>query len=119
VIKCYIKIVPVAFILLLSAACNNSGEVKQERYYPKSPIGVVNINTATIEELMCLPLIDTHKAQLIIEWRTKHPFKRVEEIIYVPLIGEYTYLHLRKYLVVKGKTTLKHDVLLDDKKKKS
>ena len=109
--KNYKKVVTVLFILLLSVACNNPHEINQERSYPKSPLGVININTASKEELMLLPLISEEKSQFIIEWRNKHPFKRVEEIIYVPRIGEYTYLQLRKYLVVEGKTTLKHKIL--------
>ena len=111
----YIKILLV-FCLLLPA-CQESGEVLHERGYPKSPAGVVNINKATLEELMCLPLINQQKAQLIIEWRKKHPFKRVEEIILVRQIGEYTYLQLRKYAVVKGKTTLKRKILYQKRKK--
>jgi len=111
VAKSYKKIVKVLFILLFSVACNNPYEINQERSYPKSPVGVVNINTASKEELMHLPLISEEKAHFIIEWRKKYPFKRVEEIIYVPRIGEFTYLQLRKYLVVEGKTTLKQKVL--------
>jgi len=111
----YIKILLV-FCLLLPA-CKKSEEVFHERGYPKSPAGVVNINRATLEELMRLPLINEQKAKLIIEWRKNHPFKSVEEIILVPQIGEYTYLQLRKYAVVKGKTTLKKKILYRKRKK--
>lgn len=68
---------------------------------------------------MRLPMISEEKAQLIIEWRKKYPFKRVEEIIYVPRIGEYTYLKLRKYLVVEGQTTLKGKISINNQKKRA
>ena len=51
----------------------------------------VNINTATIEELTTLTGIGESKAKLIIEYRTKKPFEKIEDIMNVSGIGESAY----------------------------
>lgn len=97
-----------ALVILLAVvlfSCGGSEEVTDDRGYPRSPEGVVNINTALVEELCRLPGINRSLAERIVEWRKEHPFKRVEEIMFVRGIGERTYLKLRKYLVVLGETT--------------
>ena len=97
----------VLVILLVVVLCSCAGreEVGGERDYPRSPRGVVNINTASVEQLRQLPGVDPSLAEGIVEWREMHPFKRVEEIMFVIGIGERTYYKLRKYLVVSGETT--------------
>jgi competence protein ComEA len=52
---------------------------------------VVNINTATLEELKTLPGITTSKAKALIEYRSKAgKFRRVEEVKYIEGINSST-----------------------------
>jgi competence protein ComEA len=67
--------------------------------------GVVNINTATADELRLLPGIGPAKARLVIEYRTAHPFRTVEELARVKGIGPKTVRKLRPHLTVRGATT--------------
>ncbi len=95
----------VILLVVILFSCGGREEVKEERGYPRNPQGVANINTASVEELCQLPGVNPSLAERIVEWRKEHPFKRVEEIMFVRGIGERTYYKLRKYLVVSGETT--------------
>jgi competence protein ComEA len=55
----------------------------------------VNLNTATQEELVALPGIGPAKAKAIIDYRTAHPFKSVEEVKNVRGIGDHLYDSLK------------------------
>ena len=72
--------------------------------------GVVNIQTATAEELQRLPGIGPSKAEAIIAFRQRTQFRRVEDILRVRGIGRATFRRLRPYLTVNGATTLTADV---------
>jgi len=48
----------------------------------------VDINTANVKELSTLKGIGKAKAEAIVEYRTKHCFKSVDEVIKVKGIGE-------------------------------
>lgn len=53
---------------------------------------IININTASVEELQKLPRVGPATAKSIIEYREKHgKFKTIEEIKNVPRIGEKTF----------------------------
>lgn len=52
-------------------------------------VPLVNVNTATLEELCTLPQIGEKRAQAILEYREEHgPFSRVEEICEVDGISD-------------------------------
>lgn len=74
------------------------------------PEGVVNIQTASAEELQRLPGIGPSKAAAIIAFRERTAFRRVEDILRVRGIGRATFRRLRPYLAVSGATTLASDV---------
>jgi competence protein ComEA len=75
--------------------------------------GVVNINTATEEELQLLPRVGPALASRIMEFReTSGPFRSVDEIVAVKGIGESALAKLRPYITVNGATTLTEKVSL-------
>jgi competence protein ComEA len=69
--------------------------------------GVVNVVSASAEELERLPGIGPSKAKAIVEHRKNHPFHKVEEITKVRGIGRKMFVRLRPYLTLNGPTTLK------------
>ena len=67
--------------------------------------GVVNINTATPEELQLLPGIGPAKVERILAYRWARPFRTVEELVRVKGIGRKMVRRLRAHLAVQGPTT--------------
>lgn len=70
------------------------------------PDGVVNINTASPEQLRLLPGIGPARASRIVAFRALKPFRRVVELARVRGIGRKTVRKLRAYLSIDGPTTL-------------
>jgi competence protein ComEA len=100
------QLVSAVLILLMVATASAVAETGGTK-------GVVNINTASSEELQLLPRVGPALAERIIDFRESNgPFKRVEEIVAVKGIGERSLEQLRPHLVVKGETTLKEKVSL-------
>ena len=74
---------------------------------PKRPVGKLNLNTATEEQLMLLPSVGPAKAERIVTWRKKNgAFKRVADLRRVKGFGYKTFKRLEPLLDVKGDTTL-------------
>ena len=68
---------------------------------------VVNINTATADQLQLLPRVGPALAARIIDYRESNgPFQSVDEIVAVKGIGEVAFQRLEPYLVTSGATTL-------------
>ena len=66
---------------------------------PSKPL--INLNTATIDQLETLPGIGRKTAERIIEYRTKSgSFKRIEELMNVKGIGEKSFLKLKPLVAV-------------------
>lgn len=62
---------------------------------------LININTATLEELMELPGIGSAKAKEIIAFRTNSgPFNSIEDIKSVNGIGEETFEKIKIYITI-------------------
>jgi competence protein ComEA len=68
--------------------------------------GVVNLNQADFDQLTLLPGVGPTKARRIVEWRAKHPFKRIEELTRVKGFGRKSFARLKANLTVAGPTTL-------------
>jgi competence protein ComEA len=72
--------------------------------------GVVNVNTASAEELAMLPGVGQARARAIVELRQQRGgFKRVEDLLEVKGIGEAGLAKLKPYLAIEGKSTLSAD----------
>ena len=67
--------------------------------------GVVNINTASPEELRLLPGVGPARIRNILAYRHKHPFRTVEELARIKGIGRKMVRQLRLHLAVTGPTT--------------
>src|SRR5262245_47739175 len=68
--------------------------------------GVVNINTATAEELELLPGVGPARARAILEYRkAQGEFKQVDDLRQVAGIGDRALEQLRPHCVLTGKTT--------------
>jgi len=61
---------------------------------------LVNINTASMTELMSLSGIGETKAQNIILYRNKTPFKTIEDLLKVEGIGESIYVNIKENITV-------------------
>ena len=69
----------------------------------RPPEHPVNLNTATVTELMQLPRVGPKLAQRIIAFRQEHgPFQRPEDLMHVKGIGEKTFRRLRPHITVEG-----------------
>ena len=66
---------------------------------------LVDINTASQAELESVPGIGPSKALAVIDFRSRHPFKKVEDIMKVKGIGRKTFLKLKPYLTVSDAPT--------------
>ena len=68
--------------------------------------GVVNLNTATQEELQLLPGIGESRARAVIEARKRMGgFQKVEDLLEVKGIGQAGLEKLRPHVTLEGKTT--------------
>ena len=75
--------------------------------------GVVNINTATAEQLQMLPRVGPALAGRIVEFREANgAFRSIDEIIAVKGIGESSFEKLQPYIATSGATTLNEKVKL-------
>ena len=81
--------------------------------------GVVNVNTADVEQLTLLPRIGPSVAKRIVEYREQHgAFKRAEDLLLIRGIGDSTFERLKPYVATKGETTLKEKVKVPREPKK-
>ena len=69
--------------------------------------GVVNVNTATAEQLTLLPGIGESKARAILDRRKEQGgFKTVDELVEVKGIGPAALDKIRPFVAIQGKTSL-------------
>ncbi|HQP31461.1 MAG TPA: helix-hairpin-helix domain-containing protein [Deltaproteobacteria bacterium] len=70
--------------------------------------GVLNINSATVDELKMLPGVGPGIARDIVAYRqAKGPFKNVADLDKVKGIGKKKFEEIKPYCTLEGKSTLK------------
>lgn len=80
---------------------NNSGNVSDESSHVNDIHKVVNLNSATKEDLQTLTGVGERKAEAILQYRQQHgSFKVIEDLKQVDGFGEKTFLKLKPYLAV-------------------
>lgn len=97
------KFATIAFLVLLSsvAAVAADGEAS----------GVVNVNTASVEQLVLLPRVGPASAARIIQYRSENGgFEKTTDLLQVKGIGPSTFELMKPYVAVEGETTLKAKV---------
>ena len=77
---------------IVNDACNNINFNNKK--------SLVNINTASLSELMTLSGIGESKAKSIISYREKTPFKNIEDILNVEGIGESIYVNIKENITI-------------------
>ncbi len=87
-------------VLLSSAGASGSA-----RAAGKAVEGAVNLNTAPPEILALLPGVGPAKAESILAYRKRHPFRTVDELVRIKGIGRKMVRRLRAHLAVGGPTT--------------
>ncbi|RLE17406.1 MAG: hypothetical protein DRJ65_22830 [Acidobacteria bacterium] len=103
------KLIPIIVLALLAVT---SGAIAADAI----PSGVVNVNTASADELQYLPRVGPALAGRILEFREANgPFEAVEELVAVRGIGETSLENLKPFVAVNGKTTLTEKVKLPRK----
>lgn len=96
-------VVAVAFVVLGGGEALAGGKRTSKKQFT----GVVNLNTATAQQLDLLPGVGEKAAKRIIEYRARTPFNRPEELVKVKGFGKRSFEKLKPYLAVAGPTTLK------------
>ena len=103
-----------ATLVLPPLLCASPAQAQQTVEKPKvtdsgslNTRGLVNLNTASEEELTRLPRIGKSRAQAIIRYRLKRRFKRLNQLRRIRGIGRKTFRLLRPMLTLTGPTTLK------------
>jgi competence protein ComEA len=67
--------------------------------------GVVNLNTATPDELRLIPGVGPARVRNILAYRRAHPFRTVDELARIKGIGRKTIRRWRVHLAVNGPST--------------
>lgn len=85
------KVIHVLFCVLLFAFLSAA---------PCFAADLINVNTATVEELTALPGIGPATAAKIVEYREAHPFATVDEVLEVKGIGPAKFEAIKERITV-------------------
>ncbi len=66
----------------------------------KTPKGLVDLNRATLLELMQLPGVGASRAEAIVRYRSSHPFQRTADLLRIKGVGRRTFARLRPFITV-------------------
>jgi competence protein ComEA len=100
------KSLPIFIIAFLIASASLAA-MPEATPSANAPAGVVNINTAGVDELSLLPRVGAKVAQRIVDYRNEHgKFAKTSDLMQVKGIGDKSFQNLSAYITVDGKTTL-------------
>lgn len=82
-------------------ACIEEKDTVGEDTSQSTTTGLININTATLEQLQTLPSVGENKAKNIIRYREEHNgFKTIEEVKNVSGIGDSIFDKIKDYITI-------------------
>jgi len=87
-------------ITIINNSNNITTTVERDKNIPTGK--VININTATANELDCIPGIGSVLSNSIIVYRNRHgPIKSIEELASIPGIGEKRIQSLKEAVIIR------------------
>ena len=97
-----------AFLFLLGAVAAEAKEAEPLlNKKGEALVGQLNLNEATVAQLVELPGIGPVLAERIVSARQKKPFKRAEDLLRVKGLGRKRFSKLKAFLRVEGPTELR------------
>lgn len=75
--------------------------------------GVINLNTASVDELRLIPGVGPARVRNVMAYRRLHPFRTVDELARIKGIGRKMVRHWRAHLAVSGPSTAQRVVRPD------
>ena len=96
-------LIPVLALVAIVMGLSLNAEAKKG----SQMVGVVNVNTASADELEMIPGIGASKAAAIVSFRETEKFGTTDDLVKVKGIGEKMLVNVRAYVTVEGPTTAK------------
>jgi competence ComEA-like helix-hairpin-helix protein len=101
-----IRLITATVFFMLAAGLTAYAADPGSTMQSSSSAGVINVNTASQDQLKMLPLIDDKMAANIIDYRNSNgPFKSLDDIMNVSGMSKAKFDQIRPYLVLSGDTT--------------
>lgn len=98
------KLLPIIAMLGLAAPAFAAGG---HRPPPAPPVsGVVNLNTATLQQLELLPGVGPKRAKAILAYREKAHFAKPDDVRKVKGVGKGAFKKMEGHVSVSGPTTI-------------